>query len=192
MNTGGIFKIKTIACAVVILLMTTAAFIAQEIPHLRKQGTATQLIVDGKPFLIRGGELGNSSSSDIEYMRPVWPKLAKLNLNTVLIPVSWELIEPEEGKFDFTLIDGLLRDARLSGLKLVPLWFGSWKNSMSSYAPAWVKKDQKRFPRTQDKAGNGIEILSTFSEANMKADAAAFRAFMRHLREVDSRDRTVI
>src|SRR5262249_2887642 len=79
------------------------------LPHLSKQGAATQLIVDGKPFLVLGGELGNSSSSSLEYMRPVWPKLVALNLNTVLAPVYWELIEPVEGKFDFTLVDGLIR-----------------------------------------------------------------------------------
>jgi len=162
------------------------------LPHLRKQGTATQLVVDGKPFLVRGGELGNSSASSLEYMRPVWPKLAAMKLNTVVIPVYWELIEPAEGKFDFQLVDGLLREARLHGLKLVPLWFATWKNSMSTYVPAWVKNDQKRFPRSQGKEGRGIEILSTFSRENMEADARAFAAFMRHLREVDGRERTVI
>src|SRR5215831_20022924 len=82
------------------------------LPHLSRQGTATQLVVDGKPFLILGGELGNSTSSSLEYMRPVWPKLRSLNLNTVLVPVYWELIEPSEGKFDFTLVDGLIEEAR--------------------------------------------------------------------------------
>src|SRR5499426_4238755 len=155
------------------------------IPHLRKQGAATQLIVDGAPFLILGGELGNSTSSSLEYMRPIWPKLVSLNLNTVLIPVYWELIEPVEGKFDFTIVDGLINEARRHNLKLVPLWFASWKNSMSCYAPAWVKTDQKRFPRSQDGAGRGIEILSPFSKENVETDARAFAAFMRHLREVD-------
>src|SRR5438067_13916375 len=73
-------------------------------PYLRQQGTATQLVVDDKPFLVLAGELGNSTSSSLEYMRPVWPKLASLNLNTVLVPVYWELMEPAEGKFDFTLV----------------------------------------------------------------------------------------
>jgi beta-galactosidase GanA len=162
------------------------------LPYLRKQGTATQLIVDGKPFLVLAGELGNSTSSSLEYMRPFWPKLAELNLNTVLIPVYWELIEPAEGQFDFSLVDGLIQEARKHKLRLVPLWFASWKNSMSCYAPAWVKKDQNRFPRSQDKLGNGMEILSTFSKENVDADARAFATFMRHLREMDAIDRTVI
>jgi beta-galactosidase GanA len=162
------------------------------LPHLREQGTATQLIVDGKPFLILGGELGNSTSSSLEYMRALWPKVAALNLNTLLVPVYWELIEPSEGKFDFSLVDGLIQEARRHGLRLVPLWFASWKNSMSCYAPSWVKTDQQRFPRSEDGAGRGMEILSAFSRENLDADSRAFAAFMRHLREVDGRDHTVI
>jgi len=162
------------------------------IPQLRKHGTATQLVVDGKPFLLLGGELGNSSSSSLEYMRPIWPQLVSLNLNTVLVPVYWELIEPTEDRFDFSLVDGLIQEARRHQLRLVPLWFASWKNSMSCYAPAWVKTNQQRFPRAEDKAGNGMEILSPFSQENLAADARAFAALMRHLREVDSRDHTVI
>jgi len=166
---------------------------AQELmPHLTHQGTATQLVVGGKPFLILGGELGNSSSSSLEYMRPVWPKLTALHLNTVLAPVYWELIEPVEGRFDFALVDGLIHDARANGMRLVLLWFGSWKNSMSSYAPAWVKTDQIRFPRSLGRDGRGLEILSTFSEANRDADARAFAALMRHLRQTDSRESTVV
>ena len=161
-------------------------------PHLRRQGTATQLVVDGRPFLVLGGELGNSTSSSLEYMRPVWPKVVALNLNTLLVPVYWELIEPVENKFDFSLVDGLIQEARRHQLRLVPLWFASWKNSMSCYAPPWVKTDQKRFPRAQDGGGRGMEILSPFSKENVEADARAFAAFMRHLREVDGRDHTVI
>ena len=162
------------------------------IPHLEKKGTATQLVVDGRPLLMLGGELHNSSSSSLDYMRPLWPELAKMNLNTVMTPVSWELIEPVEGKFDFSLVDGLIRDARKSNLHLVFLWFGSWKNSMSSYAPAWVKTDEERFPRAPGTNGNGLEILSPFSDVNCDADARAFATLMRHLRQFDGEKHTVI
>jgi beta-galactosidase GanA len=174
-----------------VILLASAVTTAQT-PFLRKQGKATQLIVDGQPFLMLAGELGNSSSSNAEYMRPIWPKLAAMNLNTVLVPFYWELIEPTEGQFDFTLVDALIQDARKSNLRIVPLWFGSWKNSMSCYAPAWVKTNQRRFPRSEDKNGNGMEILSTFNKENVEADARAFAALMRHLRAIDSKDRTVI
>jgi beta-galactosidase GanA len=168
------------------------SFALPKIPHLKKQGTATQLIVDGKPFLMLGGELGNSSASDLKYMQPIWPKLMKMNLNTVLTPVYWELVEPEEGKFDFALVDGLIQDARKYNQRLVLLWFATWKNSMSCYAPLWVKTNQQRFPRSQKKDGQGMEILSPFSKENRNADARAFKALMRHLREFDGEQHTVI
>src|SRR5215831_19355994 len=154
-------------------------------PRLEKRGNATQLIVDGKPFLILGGELHNSSSSSLIYMKPVWPKLAAMHLNTVLAPVSWELIERAEGKFDFTIVDGLIDDARRHNLRLVFLWFGSWKNTYSSYVPEWVKRNTDRFPRVQAADGRGTERLSPFAEENQKADARAFAALMRHLRQKD-------
>jgi beta-galactosidase GanA len=184
---------RLIASGIVIAVLVAPLRAQQNpIPFLRKQGKATQLIVDGKPFLVLAGELGNSTASSAEYMRPLWPRLAAMNLNTVLMPVYWELIEPSEGQFDFSLVDALIQAARRNKLRLVPLWFASWKNSMSCYAPAWVKKDQRRFPRSQDKNGNGMEILSTFSKENVEADARAFAEFMRHIREIDANDRTVV
>jgi len=163
-----------------------------QIPHLIKQGKTTQLIVEDKPFLILGGELGNSSFTSLEYMAPVWPKLKTMNLNTVLAPVYWELIEPVEGKFDFELLDKLVKEARNYNLKIVFLWFGSWKNSMSSHAPSWVKKDQVRFPRIKDDKGVSHEILSPLNDNNLQADLKAYQALLKHLKEFDGNDQTVI
>jgi len=161
------------------------------IPHLRTVSGVTQLVVDGAPFLIRGGELGNSAASDPDHLREAWPRLAALNLNTVLAPVYWEHVEPAEGRFDFALVDSLLAQARRHGLRLVLLWFGSWKNSMSSYAPAWVKTDARRFPRAEGSGGR-MEILSPFHPASRDADARAFAALMRHLRHADAGRNTVL
>jgi len=181
-------KLRILSCCTLVCSLA----LASDIPHLQKQGTATQLIVDGRPFLALAGELHNSSATSLEYMKPVWPKLAEAKLNTVLAGVSWNQIEPQEGKFDFTVLDGDIRDARSQNLRLVLLWFGSWKNALSSYAPDWVKKDFKRFPRIQIQGGKTIELLSTLSAANRDADARAFAALMRHIKEVDGQQHTVL
>jgi beta-galactosidase GanA len=151
-----------------------------------------QLIVDGKPFLMLAAEVHNSSSSSLEYMRDIWPRLAAIPLNTVLTPVSWELVEPQEGKFDFALVDGLVQDARRNHLHLVLLWLASWKNGMSSYAPVWVKSDAKRFPRVIEQGGEAVEILSPLSRTTADADARAFAALMHHLKDIDGHAHTVL
>lgn len=162
------------------------------IPQLKKQPFNSQLIVDDKPFIILGGELGNSSASDKGYMDNLWPKLSTLNLNTVLVPVYWDLLEPNENQFDFALVDHAIENARANHMKLVFLWFGSWKNSMSCYTPAWVKRDQQRFPLAQDQKGASQQILTPFSEHNLQADIKAYSALLRHIKTIDSKERTVI
>ncbi|MDR2811296.1 MAG: DUF5597 domain-containing protein [Tannerellaceae bacterium] len=181
---------KTLKCIFCLYLAAIFGGFAQPaangLPYLKKQGTATQLIVDGKPFLILGGELANSSASSLSYMDPIWPRLKAQNLNTVLAPISWELLEPKEGAYDFALVDGLISAARRNNLKLVLLWFGSWKNTYSSYIPEWVKRDSERFPRVLLKNGRPTERLTPLSASNSKADAKAFAALMKRLRAVDS------
>jgi beta-galactosidase GanA len=188
--------IRSLVTAGVGLLMTTTGAQSQTaaaaIPHLQKQGAATQLIVDGKPLLVLGAELNNSSASSLDYMKPLWPKLAATHLNTVLATVSWESIEPEEGKFDFKVVDGVIEGARAQNLHLVILWFASWKNGKSTYQPLWVKTNQAKFPLAQNEQGKSLNTLSTLSAANRDADARAFVAFMRHLREVDGKKHTVL
>jgi beta-galactosidase GanA len=110
----------------------------------------------------------------------------------VLAPVSWQLIEPDEGRFDFSTVDALLAGARRNQLKLVLLWFGAWKNSMSSYAPSWVRRDEARFPRAMLPDGRGEEILSAFSPQVRDADRRAFTALLGHLKAVDGTAQTVV
>ena len=160
-------------------------------PYLQKQGSATQLIVDGKPFIIIGGELGNSSASSDADIEHIFPKLQRMGLNTILVPAYWDLIEPTEGTFDFSLIDKTIAQARENQLKVVFLWFGAWKNSMSCYAPLWFKKDYKKYPRVYTKAGKPLEIASSFSDNVCQADNRAFSQLMKHIASID-KDNTVI
>jgi len=161
---------------------------AADLPHFR----AAQLIVHDRPFLIRGGEIGNSSAGTAAQADRILPELARMHLNTVLMPVAWEQVEPKEGFFDFTILDHWIDVARTQNLHLVLLWFGSWKNAFSEYAPAWVKADMKRFPRAQSAHGGPLEILSTFGTETLGADSRAFQALMAHLREKDQEQQTVL
>jgi hypothetical protein len=118
-NSSGHFVIVFLSAAVFCSANPAAHANSSDIPHLSKQGGATQLIVENEPFLMLGGELHNSSAASLDYMKPIWPKLAQMNLNTVLVPVYWELIEPVEGEFDFELVDGAIKGARKNDLRLV-------------------------------------------------------------------------
>jgi len=141
---------------------------------------------------ILGGELSNSAATSVSDIEKVLPRMKTLGLNTVLVPVYWEFLEPVEGQMDFTLVDRTIDVARQQGLKIVPLWFGAWKNSMSCYAPAWFKLDVKRFPRAVTAEGKPLEIASCFSDHVLQADLKAFSALMQHIAEKDPRRDVVI
>ena len=175
---------------------------ARNLPRLERIGSHTRLIVEEKPFLCIGGELHNSSASDRDYMSPIWDKLATAGINSVIAPVSWEQVEPVEGQLDFSIVDGLMEDARSTGVRLVLIWFGAFKNASSTYAPSWVRADRKRFPR----ADRGVKPLKTpfsypgsmprpslsvFSRDLFEADRTAYTSLMRHVALIDP-DHTVI
>ena len=141
---------------------------------------------------ILGGELSNSAATSVEDIDEVMPRMKALGLNTVLVPAYWELMEPVEGKFDFTLIDRTIDVARREQLHVVFLWFGVWKNSMSCYTPGWFKQDTKRFPRAMTAEGKQMEIASCFSDNVLQADLKAFSALMWHIREKDPQRKVVI
>ena len=114
-------------------------------------------------YPILGGELSNSAATSVADIDEVMPRMRALGLNTVLVPAYWELLEPIEGQFDFSLIDRTIDVAQREQLHVVFLWFGAWKNSMSCYAPGWFKLDTKRFPRAMTAGGKPMEIASCFS-----------------------------
>ncbi|MGA2849110.1 MAG: DUF5597 domain-containing protein [Terracidiphilus sp.] len=165
---------------------------AAEIPSISKSPTGGQLIVNGQPYLILGGELGNSSAGAAAQADTTLPRIAQMHVNTVLMPVAWEQIEPTEGNFDFSILDHWIDVARQQHLHLVPLWFGSWKNGFSNYAPAWVKQDTMRFPRAISADETQLEILSTLGQETLKSDSRAFAALMKHIREKDQDQQTVL
>lgn len=185
-------KIFTTILCLIVLMGTSITKAGVPSKLVKNENGSWQLIVNGQPFIMLAGELHNSSASTIEYMNDLWGPLKSLNLNTVLAPIAWEQFEPQEGTFDYTLIDNMIDNARKNGLKLGILWFASWKNGESSYAPTWVKEDTRRFFRVKNANGKEIETLSPFCENTMKADAQAYKALVEHIKKVDGGTGTVI
>ncbi len=161
-------------------------------PRIIKKDNGFSFLVDDQPFIMLAAEVHNSACTSREYMEYVWTKAKELNCNTVLAPVYWELIEPEENQFDFSLVEQLIRDSRTHNLKLVLLWFGSWKNGLSTYAPNWIKTNLTRFPRTEDEHGVRTRTLSMFHSDILSVERRSFTTFMGYIKEIDSDEQTVI
>lgn len=165
---------------------------APPLPSLAHRNGEYHLMVDGKPFIVLGGQAHNSSASNPADLVPVWNSLVAMHANTAEVPIYWELIEPQRGQFDFHTLDDVIQGARSHHLKLILLWFGTWKNGAMTYTPGWVKEDPKTYFRVRGELGQPMDIISPFCAAAREADAAAFAAVMRHIKSVDSSDRTVI
>jgi beta-galactosidase GanA len=181
-----------IALVLALILSQLGVTPPSDLPHFREENGTQQFVVHGKPFVILGGELGNSSAGTAVQADLILPEMARIHLNTVLMPVAWEQTEPTEGYFDFRVLDHWIDVARQQNLHLVLLWFGSWKNAFSEYAPDWVKADINRVPRAQTASGTPLEILSTFGTETLRMDSRAFAALMSHLREKDREQQTVL
>ena len=164
---------------------------AADAPRIVQKDGRYALIVDGRPFLALGGQIHNSSAWPSE-LPQVWESMAKLNANTIEAPIYWEQFEPTEGQFDYTNVDQLVEGARAHSLHVALLWFGTWKNGNMHYVPAWVKTDTKRFPRTIRPDGEPIDVLSPLSRNTLESDKKAFVALMRHLKQIDGENHTVI
>ncbi len=185
------------AVAVVVLLSCLCAGSARAqagnspLPHLVYEGGRHALIVDGAPFLILGAQCHNSSAWPA-MLPKVWPAIESLHANTLEIPVYWEQFEPEPGKFDTSVVDTLLRQAREHNVRLVLLWFGTWKNGSSHYIPPWMKSQPDKYPRIIGKTGRRVDSPSPHAPATLAADIHAFSALLRHLKSADTRHTVIL
>ncbi len=174
-------------------LLLTASLMAAtpDMPQIVRQHEKYSLMVDGKPFIILGAQVNNSSGWP-EQFDSLLAGAASLSLNTIEVPVYWEDVEPKEGSFHFDTVDRIIQSARAHHFRLVLLWFGTWKNGTMDYVPAWVKSDPARFPHMLDQGQHPVRVLTPLSEANLHADATAFSSVMKHLKEFDGDQHTVI
>ena len=161
------------------------------LPEIRKAGEKYTFYVDGEPFIVLGAQLWNSSAWPA-ITDQFWNQAGELGCNTLEAPVYWQNIEPEPGKFNFKELEHLILSAREQNLKLILLWFGSYKNGRSQYAPPWVLENTEQYPRMKDGNGQEIYVLSAVSRTNLEADKRAFVEFMKCIKRIDEGSRTVI
>src|ERR1035438_4097117 len=186
---------KLVLCAVILVSLhfriANSQSQSNDIPHIEKRDGRFGLIVDGKPFLVLGGKINNSSAWPAA-LPGAWSAAEAMHANTVEAPVYWEQIEPAKGTFDFGNVDLLVNQAREHHFRLVLLWFGTWKNGQNHYVPEWIKSDPKTYPREENAFGKLLDVMSASSQANLDADKQAFAALMRHVKSIDGTDHTVI
>lgn len=186
--------IKTIILffALTSLIVTTTIGQAREdmIPKIVTKNGRHALLVDGQPFLVLGGQAHNSSAWP-GMLPQLWSAIKMMHANTLEVPIYWEQIEPQPGKFDFSLIDTLLVQARQHKVRLVLLWFATWKNGSNHYMPEWIKNEADKYPNITGKNGKPVDSPSPHIKAMMEADRKAFASVMKYLKNADTQ-RTVI
>ena len=175
--------IKLLVAFVAALIMLPCAAQTSLPVILEKNGRHT-LLVDGKPFFILGGQAHNSSAWPA-LLPSVWTAVEVLHANTLEVPVYWEQVEPQEGRFDFSLVDTLVMQARAHQTRLVLLWFATWKNGSDHYMPSWMKLQAATYPNCVGVHGGQIDSPSPVADATLLADKKAFAALMRYLKQAD-------
>lgn len=183
-------RLRGLALGLAALAMPATGF-AAELPRIERVGSKHMMVVDGQPFLMLGAQAHNSSNYPSQ-LPLVWPVIKQLHANTLEIPVAWEQVEPAEGRFDFSYLDALLTQARQNDVRIVLLWFATWKNTGPSYAPEWVKTNSSRFPRMKKADGTSHYVLTPHSRNNLEADKKAFVRLMQYLRDNDQQNTVIM
>ena len=151
-----------------------------------------RLMVNGKPFFALGGQVHNASGYAIKDLEQAIECVHLFGGNSIAIPVYWEQIEPEEGQFDCSIVGEIIDRCREEKLRVIFLWFGTWKNGTMKYVPAWVKRDTERFHRVLTPTGYKTSVLSSHCQANFDADKAAFVRLMGYIKDKDEAEGTVV
>jgi beta-galactosidase GanA len=195
-NKGSSFRSLVLATLIVLLSRLCASPVRAQadnnpLPHLVTENGRHALIVAGEPFLILGAQCHNSSGWPATLPK-VWPAIDDLHANTLEIPIYWEQFEPEPDKFDTSVVDIILKQAREHNVRLVLLWFGTWKNGSSHYIPLWMKSQPDKYPRIIGKDGHRVDSPSPHAPDMLAADIRAFSALMRHLKAVDTQHTVIM
>jgi hypothetical protein len=157
----------------------------ERIPQIVHVDGQPRLLVDGRPFLILGLQWDCDSCFSSEEMNSLFPHAAALGANTAALPLYWREVEPVPNHYDFSMLDERLRQAKANGLRVILLWFATWKNACAFYAPDYIRDDPSTYPRALDHTGRQMVSLCPSAATTWQRDRAALTAVMGHLRDVD-------
>jgi len=180
--------LKAINFSIALILLAMVKGFGQSdpgmMPKIVEKDGHHALLVDGMPFFILGGQAHNSSGWP-GMMPQLWTAVEQMHANTLEVPVYWEQVEAQPGKFDFSFIDDLLNQSRDHKIHLILLWFATWKNGSNHYMPEWMKRDAVKYPNITGKNGKLVDSPSPNITATLEADMKAFAAVMRYLKKAD-------
>ncbi|MCE4342673.1 glycoside hydrolase family 35 protein [Xanthomonas hortorum] len=121
------------------LPVTAIAATTDTWPSFGTQGT--QFVRDGKPYQLLSGAI-HFQRIPREYWKDRLQKARALGLNTVETYVFWNLVEPQQGQFDFTAnndVAAFVREAAAQGLNVIlrpgPYTCAEWE---AGGYPAWL------------------------------------------------------
>jgi Domain of unknown function (DUF5597)/Beta-galactosidase len=188
-------KVKKLPFWFVIILLWPLNIFSQTgtnlVPKLISQNGRHALLINGEPFLILGVQAHNSSGWPA-MLPQLWSAVKEVHANTLEVPVYWEQLEAQQGKFDFSLVDTLLNQARKNKVHLVLLWFATWKNGSSHYMPEWMKREPGKYPNITGKDGKPVDSPSPNIVLTMEADKRAFATFMKYLKKTDGQHTVIM
>ena len=186
-------KVKLFAALLCVSFSVVMSAQVKETPMpelVRHQDGQYALYVDAKPFFILGGQSGNSNNWPAMHPQ-LFDTMRAMNANTLEVPIYWEAIEPVQGQYDFSSVKTIIDEARRNDIRLVLLWFATWKNGSGHYMPEWMKLDSKKYYNVVGAQGQPVDSPSPHCKAAMELDAKAFAAVMEFIRDYDP-CRTVI
>ncbi|HEX6478290.1 MAG TPA: DUF5597 domain-containing protein [Ktedonobacteraceae bacterium] len=157
----------------------------EAIPQIVRVDGKERLLVDDSPFLILGLQWGCDSCLSKEEMNPLFPHAAAMGANTAVLPLYWQEVEPLPDQYDFRMIDERIRQAQANHLRIILLWFATWKNACAFYAPDYIRNDPDTYPMALDRHGQRTVSPCPSGETTWQRDRNALVAVMQHLREVD-------
>lgn len=165
----------------------------RHVARLEHKGSTTKLLVDESPYLILGLQLDCDSTYEPSTIDNLIHQARRLNANTAACPLYWRAIEPEEGNYDFSLLQQMIDSAERHNIRLVLLWFGAIKNGYAHYAPDWVQQDGSRFRRGVSEDGAELAFTTCVTCQNtLEKDRSAVEALFSYLRDNDHSSRVIL